>query len=102
MESWGVAVANPYFAKIDEQGQFVITDVPPRTYKLVVWHPYIRSVIERTVTINSKESVEATIVVQAPTGRLYANEVLEHDYVRYRVTEEQKNEIEPMIHKQEH
>jgi hypothetical protein len=28
--------------------------------------------------------------------------VLEHDYVRYSVTDEQKKEIEPMIHKQEH
>jgi hypothetical protein len=26
MESWGLAVANPYFAKTDEQGRFTITD----------------------------------------------------------------------------
>ncbi|MBA5868372.1 MAG: carboxypeptidase regulatory-like domain-containing protein, partial [Nitrospira sp. CR1.3] len=44
----------------------------------------------------------AKIVVPAPTGRLYANEVLDHDYVRFSVTEEQKKEIEPMVHKQEH
>ncbi|CUS36150.1 conserved exported hypothetical protein [Candidatus Nitrospira nitrosa] len=102
MESWGVAVTNPYFAKTDEQGRFMITDVPPGAYKLVVWHPYIRTVHEQTVTITPNGSVETTIVVQAPTGRLYANEVLDHDYVRYSVTAEQKNEIEPMIHKQEH
>jgi len=102
MESWGVSVRNPYFAKTDEEGRFTITDVPPGTYKLVVWHPYIRTVNEQTVTIAPKETTEATLVVPAPTGRLYANEVLEHDYVRYSVTEEQKKEIEPMIHKQEH
>ena len=102
MESWGVSVKNPYFAKTDEAGRFTITDVPPGIYKLVVWHPYIRTVNEQTVTIAPKGTTEATLVVPAPTGRLYANEVLEHDYVRYSVTEEQKKEIEPMIHKQEH
>jgi hypothetical protein len=102
MESWGLAVSNPYFAKTDEQGRFTITDVPPGTYKLVVWHPYVRSVIEQTVTIGPKGTVEANIAVPAPTGRLYANQVLEHAYIRYNVPEETKKEIEPMIHKQEH
>ena len=31
MESWGVAIANPYFAKTDDEGRFTMTDVPP-------WH----------------------------------------------------------------
>lgn len=102
MESWGLAVNNPYFAKTDEQGRFTMTDVPQGTYKLVVWHPYIRSVIEQTVAVGPKGTVEANIAVPAPTGRLYANEVLEHAYVRYNVLEETKKEIEPMIKKQDH
>ncbi|MDR4466234.1 MAG: carboxypeptidase-like regulatory domain-containing protein [Nitrospira sp.] len=101
MESWGVAVKNPYFAKADEEGRFSITDVPPGTYKLVVWHPYVRTTNEQTVVVGKKETVEANITVQAPTGRLYANEVLEHDYIRYNVTEEAQKEIEPMIEKQQ-
>ncbi len=101
MESWG-AVTNPYCAKTDEQGRFALTDVPPGTYTLVVWHPYVRSVVERTVTIGSKGTVEAQIAVPAPIGRLYANEVMEHPYIRYNVLEETKREIDPMIHKQEH
>ncbi|MFO0733221.1 MAG: hypothetical protein U0361_20095 [Nitrospiraceae bacterium] len=28
MESWGVAVMNPYFAKTDDQGRFTIGDIP--------------------------------------------------------------------------
>ena len=100
MESWGVAVTNPYFAKTDEQGRFVLKDVPPGTYKLVVWHPYIRTVNEQALTVNHNGTVETTIVVQAPTGRLYANEVLAHDYVRYNVTEEAQKEIDPMLQKQ--
>jgi len=102
MESWGVAVTNPYFAKTDEQGRFTMTNVPPGTYKLVIWHPYVRTEIQQTVTVGPKENVETQVVIPAPTGRLYANEVLEHDYVRFSVTEEQKKEIEPMVHKQEH
>ena len=100
MESWGIAVNNPYFAKTDEQGRFTITDIPPGTYKLVVWHPYVRTPVERTITVRPKETMETTLMVQAPTGRLYANEVLEHDYVRYNVTEEAQKEIDPMIQKQ--
>ena len=102
MESWGVAVTNPYFAKTDEQGRFTITDVPPGTYKLVVWHPYVRNTVEQTVTIGPKGTVEANIAVPAPIGRLYANEVMDHAYVRYSVTEETKKEIEPMVKKQDH
>jgi hypothetical protein len=44
--------------------------------------------------------VDVAVAVPAPTGRLYANEVLEHDYVRYNVLEETKKEIEPVIQKQ--
>jgi hypothetical protein len=102
MESWGVAVTNPYFAKTDEQGRFTLADVPPGTYKLVVWHPYVRSTTEQTVTIGPKGTVDTQLVVAAPTGRLYANEVLEHAYNRFNVTEETKKEIDPMIEKQSH
>jgi hypothetical protein len=101
MESWGLAVTNPYFAKTDEQGRFTLTDVPPGTYKLVVWHPYIRTATEQSVTIGPKGTVEVPIAVPAPIGRLYANEVLDHAYVRYNVTEDTKKEIEPMVEKQD-
>ena len=64
--------------------------------------PYIRTATEQTVTIGSKGTVEANIGVPAPTGRLYANEVLDHAYTRYNVTEEQKKEIDPLVHQQSH
>ncbi len=102
MESWGLAVKNPYFAKTDEQGRFSLSNVPPGTYKLVVWHPYVRSTNEQTITVAAQETVEADIAVPAPTGRLYANEVLDHPYNRYNVTEEVQKDIDPMIKKQHH
>ena len=102
MESWGVAVTNPYFAKTDEQGRFTIPDIPPGTYKVVVWHPYVRTTTEQTVTIGPKGTAEVNLVVPAPIGRLYANEVLDHPYTRYNIPEETQKEIDPMIHKQGH
>jgi hypothetical protein len=102
MESWGLAVTNPYFAKTDEQGRFTLTDVPPGTYKLVVWHPYVRTAIEQTITIGPKATVQANVTVPAPTGRLYANEVMDHPYVRYNVPENMQKEIDPMVKKQDH
>ncbi|MBI5411331.1 MAG: carboxypeptidase regulatory-like domain-containing protein [Nitrospirae bacterium] len=93
MESWGLAVTNPYFAKTDEQGRFTT----PGTYKPVVWHPYIRSRIEQTVTIGPKGTVEANIVVPAPTGRLYANQMIDNPYVRYSITEDAQSRIVPTL-----
>ena len=53
-------------------------------------------------TLVVEGTVEATIGVPAPTGRLYANEVLDHAYTRYNVTEEAKKEIDPLLQKQAH
>lgn len=102
MESWGVAVDNPYYSKTDDNGSFTLADVPPGTYKLVVWHPYVRTTNEQTVTVAANETTKANIVISAPRGRLYANEVLDHAYVRYNVTEEEKKEIDPLLEKQPH
>ena len=55
----------------------------------------------QAVTVGPKGTAEANFAIAAPTGRLYANEVLEHDYVRYNVTEETQKEIDPMITKQD-
>lgn len=102
MESWALAVTNPYYAKTDEAGRFTISDVPPGTYKLVAWHPYVRQRFEQTVIVRAGETVHTPVSIEAPTGRLYANEVLDHDYVRYKVTEDVKREIEPVLERQEH
>ena len=102
MESWGIAVNNPYFAKTDNDGRFTIKGVPAGTYKLVVWHPFVRTTNERTVTVTANGTAEVNLSITAPTGRLYANEVLDHAYIRYNVTEEEKKEIDPLLEKQPH
>jgi len=76
MESWGIAVENPYFDKSDHVGRFHITNIPAGTYDVVAWHPMLSQ--EFTVTINSGETTTSNIEFQAPTGRLYANEALKN------------------------
>lgn len=98
MESWGLAVDNPYFAVSDEEGRFEIGDIPPGTYKVQVWHPYIGGAREFEVAIPPKGRATLNAEIPAPTGRLYANEILETPYIRYGLTEE--TQIVPTLEKQ--
>lgn len=41
MQSWGMAVGNPYFAVTDQEGHFSISDLPPGTYHVIAWHPHM-------------------------------------------------------------
>ncbi len=75
MESWGFAVKNPYYALTAKDGSYSITDIPPGTYTVQVWHPMVRK--EYTVTINPNDVTELQIDIDAPKGRLYANEISE-------------------------
>ncbi|MEO2053926.1 MAG: carboxypeptidase-like regulatory domain-containing protein [Nitrospira sp.] len=58
MQSWGMAVGNPYFAVTDREGRFIISDIPPGTYYLVAWHPHME-VQAREVTISANGRVSA-------------------------------------------
>jgi len=78
MESWGLAVDNPYYALTDQQGQFEISDIPPGTYQVVVWHPQIGGAKEYQVTIEPKGTATLDVRIDAPTGRLYANEAVDN------------------------
>ena len=68
MESWGLAVDNPYYAMTDPSGRFEIAAIPPGKYKLIVWHPQARSVIEQEVTIPAKGVVTTAFEIQPREG----------------------------------
>jgi hypothetical protein len=68
MESWGLAVDNPYYALTDQAGRFEIGDIPPGQYKLVVWHPQSRQTIEQDVTIPAKGSTTMNVEIQPREG----------------------------------
>lgn len=65
MESWAIAVDNPYYVLTNENGQFAIEDVPPGTYDLRAWHPGIKQVMKKPVTI--EPGANLTIDFQLPS-----------------------------------
>jgi hypothetical protein len=78
MESWGMAVDNPYYASTDQAGRFEISDIPPGTYKIVVWHPQARSAIEQDVVIPAKGAVTANFEIQSREGARAGMEAVEN------------------------
>ena len=65
MESWAIAVDNPYYVLTDENGRFSLEDVPPGTYDLRAWHPGIKQVMKKPVTI--EQDANLTIDFQLPS-----------------------------------
>ena len=100
IESWALVVDHPYYAITDQEGKFEIGDIPPGTYKATIWHPYLHEEYKQTITVKPKESVTAEFKVVAPTGRLYANQMVEDAFVRYTITEEVQSQILPTLEKQ--
>jgi len=75
MESWGLAVDNPYFAVTQADGTFSLRDVPPGDYTLAAWHPGVGTMIEKKVTVPAKQMVSANFVFESPKGRRSAHEI---------------------------
>ena len=65
MESWAIAVDNPYYVLTDENGHFSLEDVPLGTYDLRAWHPGIKQVMKKPVTI--EPGANLTIDFQLPS-----------------------------------
>ena len=80
MESWGLAVENPYYAITGPSGTFLITDVPPGEYTLVAWHPQEGAMLEKKVTVTPKGAVIAGFEFKAPTGHRSAHEMVENPH----------------------
>ena len=80
MESWGLAVANPYFAITQADGTFLLRDVPPGGYTLLAWHPGVGTMMEKKVTVPAKQTVKADFVFESPKGRRSVHEIEENPH----------------------
>lgn len=80
MESWAMAVDNPYYAVTGKDGTFTLTDVPPGTYRLVAWHPQAGKMLEQEVTVTPGETANTNFVFHAPTGQRSAQVVVDNPH----------------------
>ena len=80
MESWGLAVDNPYFAITQADGTFSLRDVPPGDYTLLAWHPGVGTMTEKKVTVPAKQTVKADFVFESPKGRRSVHEIEENPH----------------------
>lgn len=58
MEAWILVLQNPYFAQVDDDGHYLIKDVPAGDYKITAWHERLKN---QTTTISIGESGLQTV-----------------------------------------
>lgn len=78
MESWAMAVNNPYYAVTDDQGAFKIDNVPPGTYQMVVWHPQSGPGVMRTIMVGPDGTTVEQVALPAPRGTRTAYRVMDN------------------------
>jgi plastocyanin len=64
MDGWFVVTQNPYFSVTDKSGSFKLTDVPPGTYTVQVWHEKLGTNTQK-VTVKAKEDAKANFELAA-------------------------------------
>jgi len=63
MKGWWIVAKTPYTVLSDEDGNFSITDVPPGTYTLNIWHEKLGET-EQTVVIKSGEVTKSDVALE--------------------------------------
>ena len=53
LQTHAYLVQNPYYTVSDSEGNFSIENIPPGTYEVIAWHPYIQRQ-KQTITISKK------------------------------------------------
>lgn len=66
MESWAMAVDNPYYVMTDVHGNFSLADIPPGTYALRAWHPSVKQVIKQSVMIEPGSTLMVEFELPSP------------------------------------
>lgn len=64
MQGHGLAVENPYYAVTGHDGRFAITEIPPGTYRVRIWHPALGAQ-EQRVTIEPRAETTLDVGLSA-------------------------------------
>jgi hypothetical protein len=80
MQSWGLAVDNPYYAITDAEGNFTIPDVPEGVYALIAWHPGMGGFLTMKVVVLANETVKTRMEFQNPIDRRMAHNTMFPNY----------------------
>jgi hypothetical protein len=99
MESWAMAVNNPYYALTDGDGKFSIENIPPGTYQLVAWHPQTGPGATKTVVVRPHGKLVERLSLTAPKGNRSAYKVMDNprfgpESLGYSI------EIDPLVERQ--
>ena len=75
LQTQGLMIANPYYTVSDAEGRFSIRDIPPGTYEVMAWHPFV-PVQKGTVTIKSGQAAQIDFSFRGEDERrkLYQND----------------------------
>lgn len=73
MQTWGIAVTNPYYAVTDAQGHFTISDVPEGVYTLIAWHPGMGGILDLKVVVLADETLRVRFEFENAMDRRMAH-----------------------------
>lgn len=80
MFSWGVVVDNPYYFITKEDGVYEITDIPAGKYEVSVWHPGMKTFLEKSVQVEAGKTLTLDFQYEAPQGRRSVHEMVENPH----------------------
>jgi len=63
MRGWIYVADNPYYAVTNDKGKFIIKNIPPGQYNVVIWQEHTGT-IEKTVTVKAKETVSMDMEIK--------------------------------------
>ena len=75
LQTRGYIIDNPYFAISDTEGHFNIENIPPGTYEVTAWHPFI-PIQKGTLTIETGKTTQLDFTFKGEDARrkLYQND----------------------------
>jgi len=80
MQTWGLAITNPYYAVTDEQGNFTLPDIPEGVYTMVAWHPGMAGFLDMEVVVLANQAMKTRIEFQEPRDRRMAHTTMSPTY----------------------